>query len=74
VPFGQDEPVAVGLPRVVRVDPQPGEVQGDQQVHRRERAADVAGLLRGNGVYHQPAALTGEHFQLWDVHLVIAHR
>jgi len=62
-PLDRMNRLAVGLAGVFWVDPQLSEVQGNKQVHGRERTSDVTGLARGYGVYHQASGPHGRALQ-----------
>ena len=64
VALGQDEPVALGPVRLVRPDPQHAEVERHQQVHRRQRAAHVAGAAVRDRLHDKEAPAPGERLEV----------
>ena len=69
VALRQDESVTLGPVRLIWTDPQHAEVEGDQQVHGRQRAADVSRAAVRHRVDHEHPAPSGElpQVDLWTV-------
>ena len=60
MPLGEDKAVALGPVRAPGIDTQHLEVEGDEHVGGRERAAQVAGLRLVDGLHDQPARFGGD--------------